>query len=159
MTTARFFICIALFAMLGGCISSVGDLFGGRPADAQFEQMDYTTPGKIAAIYAENTLDADKKYEGKWTKVRGVIDGSPTEVKDMYHKTTGYGILLSDEKKTNKTKFVMLNCTFPADPETEKVLRGLKRGQVVEVVGRFSEYKPGFLGPFLRDCAIFRVIR
>ena len=41
----------------------------------------------------------------------------------------------------------------------EEVMRSLKLGQVVEVGGRFTEYKPGFRSPFLRDCVILRVIK
>lgn len=155
--------CLFLSLMLGGCLSSITDmqseLFGSRPSEAQFAQMDYTTPGEIEAVYAENTLDADKKYNGKWVKVRGSIDGSPAEVKDMYHKVTGYSITLGNEKKSGANKSARLYCTFPLGPETEAALRGLKRGQVVEVSGRFTEYKPSFRGPFLREAAIVRVVK
>lgn len=156
----RLLMCLIAALMLSACIPSLTNLQGelsGRPTTAQLLQMDYTTPGEIEAVYDENTLDADKKYRGKWTRVRGVIAVSPTEQKDVWQtETTGYSLLLADEKKTHKTRFTSLHCGFPPGKDVENLLRTLKTGQVIEVGGRLSEYHDSFGGPFLEDCVILK---
>lgn len=161
----RLLICLAAAFILSACVPSLGNLqedlglSGGsdRPSDGQLAQLGYTTPGEIETIYAENILDANKKYQGKWAKVRGTIAASPSEYTDaLQTEVTGYGLVLEDEKKVHKTRFASLICNFPPDKATESALRSLKLGQTITVGGRFSEYKSGFSGPTLEDCVILQ---